>query len=131
MKYEVRSAQTSVTITRAANPNLSYASSSNKSKIIERQPPKQGRIYSTFKYAIKIPSGITPSQFDAWQTSEWTKASLLDSRGLPTRDVTIQRVGKIGKGQNSKLHITVSPLKSHDSSKWPVRFWGYSLSSPW
>ncbi|OXG43890.1 hypothetical protein C349_06466 [Cryptococcus neoformans var. grubii Br795] len=98
--------------------------SSNKSKIIERQPPKQGRIYSTFKYAIKIPSGITPSQFDAWQTSEWTKASLLDSRGLPTRDVTIQRVGKIGKGQNSKLHITVSPLKSHDSSKWPVRFWG-------
>lgn len=124
MKYEVRSAQTSVTITRAANPNLSYASSSNKSKIIERQPPKQGRIYSTFKYAIKIPSGITPSQFDAWQTSEWTKASLLDSRGLPTRDVTIQRVGKIGKGQNSKLHITVSPLKSHDSTKWPVRFWG-------
>ncbi|OWT36034.1 hypothetical protein C362_06342 [Cryptococcus neoformans Bt1] len=99
-------------------------SSSNKSKIIERQPPKQGRIYSTFKYAIKIPSGITPSQFDAWQTSEWTKASLLDSRGLPTRDVTIQRVGKIGKGQNSKLHITVSPLKSHDSTKWPVRFWG-------
>lgn len=58
------------------------------------------------------------------QTNEWIKASLLDSRGLPTRDVTIRRAGKIAKGQNAVLHITVSPLKSHDSTKWPVRLWG-------